>query len=119
MRTLLITESDIGTIKNNISKLPIHIHVSDGFLNKKEIIRGFLDLIVRNFKQIIPGFSSSNTIISLDGQSILNESDSIVLISFSIEFANKDRGFVMLSLPHDLLKYLKKQRADNDTIEPN
>ncbi len=45
-------------------------------------------------------------LISLDDQNVLNENYSIILISFTIEFVNKDKGFVMLSLPHDLLQYL-------------
>lgn len=61
-RTLLTSDSDIGTIKYDTSSLPIHIHASGGFGNK-------------NY--------------------------STILISFSIEFTNGDKGFVMLSLPHD------------------
>lgn len=107
LKTLWISESDIGTIKHNTS-LPIHVHLSDGFVNKKEIIRAFLDLTAKNFKRIFQGFNGDNLIISLDSQNTLNENYSIILISFSIEFMSKDKGFIMLSLPHDFLKYLQK-----------
>lgn len=110
LRTLLTTENDIGIIEHNITSLPIHFHVSDGFASKKEIIREFLDLIAKKIKCKIPHFNSDNMIISLDGQHIFSESHSIILISFSIEFINKDKGFVMISLPHDLLKYLEKTK---------
>lgn len=106
LRVLLNTDSDIGIIKNNITSVPIHIHATDGFVKKKEIIREFLNLVAKNFKGIIPDFISDNMMVSLDDQNVLNENYSIILISFSVEFINKDKCFVMVSLPHDLLQYL-------------
>jgi len=105
-RALLTTDSKVGTIKSSMTSLPIHIYVSDGVDNKNEILRGFLESTSKNFKRIIPNFNNANMTISLDDQNVLNENYSIILISFSVESINKDKGFVMLSLPHDLLQYL-------------
>lgn len=105
-RALLATDSKVGTISSSMTSLPIHIYVSDGVDNKNEILRGFLESTSKNFKRIIPSFNSANTPISLDDQNVLNENYSIILISFTIEFVNKDKGFVMVSLPHDLVQYL-------------
>lgn len=108
-RTLLTTDSDIGTIKYNISSLPIHIHVSGGFGNNKEILRELLEFTAKNLKRIILSFNTTtNMIMSLNVHEAFKENYSTILISFSIEFANEDKGFVMISLPHDFLQYLPK-----------
>ncbi|WP_128213070.1 response regulator [Clostridium manihotivorum] len=106
LRTFLIAGSDIGVIKNNITSSPIKVILSECWGNNKEIMEGLLDLTAKGLKRINPDFNSIDMIIYSESKSILNERDSIILISFSIKRNDKDKGFVMLTLPHDLLEYL-------------
>jgi hypothetical protein len=105
-RTLLTSDSYLATIKSNISSVPIRVHASGSFGNEKEILREFLDFTAKNLNRIIPDFNTTNMIISREIHEALNENYSTILISFSIEFANDEKGFLMLNLPHDFLKYL-------------
>lgn len=106
-RTLLTLDNEVGIIKYNISSLPVHVHALGGFGNKNEILREILDFTAKNLNRIIPGFNTTNIIMSREVYEAFSENYSIILISFSIEFTNKNKGFVMLSLPHDLYnKYI-------------
>jgi len=102
----LTTDCDVDTIKYNISSLPIYIHASGEFGNKKEFLKEFLDFTAKNLIRIIPDFNSNDMIISMDVNKALSENYSTILISLSIEFINENKGFVMISLPHDFLQYL-------------
>lgn len=100
-RTLLPPDSELGIIKHNICSLPIHINVLGGFGSKKEILGEFIDFTSRSLYRIIPDFSAVKVIMSHEVDEVFNGNYSTILISFSIEFTNGDKGFVMLSIPHD------------------
>jgi two-component system chemotaxis response regulator CheY len=106
IRRLLTSGIYTGMIKNNIASLPIMITISEGELNNKDIIEGLLNLTARGFKKINPYFDSMDMVISPVGQKMFNESDSVILISFSIDCTDKDEDFIMLTIPHDFLEYL-------------
>jgi two-component system chemotaxis response regulator CheY len=100
-RTLLFQDSELGIIKRNISSLPILINVLGDFGSKKEILGEILDFISKNLYRVIPDFNAAKIIMSHEADEVFNENYSTILISFSIEFDDGDKDFVMLSLPHD------------------
>lgn len=107
-KTLISENSDLGVLKYNISSLPIHIYVSGSFNDKNRFLKEIINLTEKQLERIIHGFDNVNKFIALGDDKILSENYSTIAISFSIEFANKDNGFINISLPHEFLKYLNK-----------
>lgn len=107
-KTLMSENSDVGILKYDISSLPINIHVSGSFNDKNKFLKEIINLIEKQLESIIHGFDNVNKFIALGNDKIVSENYSTIAISFSIEFANKDSGFINVSLPHDFLKYLNR-----------
>ncbi|WP_234124521.1 response regulator [Clostridium hydrogenum] len=107
-KTLMSEDSDIGVIKYNVSSLPINIYVSGSFNDKRKLLTEIISLTEKLLERIIHGFDNVNKFISLGEDKLLSENYSTIAISFSIEFSNKDNGFINISLPHDFLQYLDK-----------
>lgn len=107
-RTLVSENSDIGILKYNISSLPVNIQVSGSFNDKNKFLKEIINLTEKQLERIIHGFDNVNKFIALGDDKILSENYSTIAISFSIEFTNKDNGFINISLPHEFLQYLNK-----------
>lgn len=107
-KTLMSENSDVGILKYNISSAPINVQVSGSFNDKNKFLKEIINLIEKQFGRIIYGYDNVNKFIALGDDKILSENYSTIAISFSIEFSNKDNGFINISLPHDFLKYLNR-----------
>lgn len=110
-KTLIDSNDSTGIIKYEMPYSPIYIHLYGEIKNGQEVIKELLNFTAKNLNSFLPNYKTAYMLSSADELKSLAEDYAVVLISFSIEFAEGDNGFAAVSIPHNLLETLLNHQS--------
>lgn len=99
-KTLINNNGCIGSIKYKTQYSPVYINVYGEFKDEQVVLSEFLSFLENNLQLALTNQDKGDIFISSDYFKVLNEDYRTVLISFTIEFGQEDKGFIAISIPH-------------------
>lgn len=85
---------------------PVFINIYDQIKNEQEVLKEVLKFISAGCRLKNFNTDDARIILGSDIFNALSENYSIILVSFSIEFAEGEKGFAAISIPHEVLQYM-------------
>ena len=105
-KTLISNANSTGVIKYESPYSSAYVHIYGEFEDQQELTKEFLKGIANNLNLFLPKYITIQILLSSVKLKSSTEDYEIVLVSFAIEFVKGDKGFAVISIPHDILHSL-------------
>lgn len=103
-KTLIDNDDSTGVISYTTPYLPVYIHISSEIKHEQNLLNELLNFTKNILKLALPNDINGDILLYSEDFKLLPDDYSTLLISFSIEFAQKNKGFIAMSIPHCFLQ---------------
>lgn len=102
-KTFIDKDSSAAMVKYESFVHPVFINIYEQINNEQKVLKEVLKFISTDRRLKHFNTDDARMILDSDIFNTLSENYSIILVSFSIEFAGGEKGFAAVSIPHEVL----------------